>query len=110
GADSVVWAAALADYTPAGRATGKIEKNDGPLELSLVRTVDILAELGRLKAERPRPVLVGVAAASGGPQERGRQKLVRKGADMIVANDISREGSGFDSDLNAAYIITAGGT
>jgi phosphopantothenoylcysteine decarboxylase/phosphopantothenate--cysteine ligase len=109
-ADIVVMAAAVADYAPAGRATGKIEKNDAPLELSLVRTVDILAELGRLKAERPRPVLVGFAAESGDPQERGRQKLVRKGADMIVANDISREGSGFDSDLNAAYIITAGGT
>jgi phosphopantothenoylcysteine decarboxylase / phosphopantothenate---cysteine ligase len=109
-ADIVVMAAAVADYTPAGRAAGKVEKSDAPLELSLVRTVDILAELGRLKAGGPRPVLVGFAAESGDPRERGRQKLVRKGADMIVANDISSEGSGFDADLNAAYIITAGGT
>ena len=56
-----------------------------------------------------RPVLVGFAAESGDPVERGRQKLQRKGADFIVANDISSEGSGFDSELNAATIITRDG-
>jgi phosphopantothenoylcysteine decarboxylase/phosphopantothenate--cysteine ligase len=54
-------------------------------------------------------VLVGFAAESGDPVERGRQKLLRKRADMIVANDISSEDAGFDSDLNAATIITADG-
>jgi phosphopantothenoylcysteine decarboxylase / phosphopantothenate---cysteine ligase len=108
-ADIVVMAAAVADYTPARRAAGKIEKSDAPLELSLIRTPDILAELGRLRAGRSRPVLVGFAAESGDPLERGRHKLVRKGADMIVANDISTDGSGFDADHNAATIITADG-
>jgi phosphopantothenoylcysteine decarboxylase / phosphopantothenate---cysteine ligase len=109
-ADIVVMAAEVADYMPERRAAGKIEKGDAPLELALVRTPDILAELGRARSGRPRPVLVGFAAESGDPVQRGRQKLLRKGADMIVANDISSEGSGFDSELNAATIITADNT
>jgi phosphopantothenoylcysteine decarboxylase/phosphopantothenate--cysteine ligase len=104
-ADIVIMAAAVADYTPQRRAPGKIEKSDSPLELSLVRTPDILAALGTARAGRPRPVLVGFAAESGNPVERGRQKLIRKGADLIVANDITSEGLGFDSDMNAAVII-----
>jgi phosphopantothenoylcysteine decarboxylase/phosphopantothenate--cysteine ligase len=109
-ADVVVMAAAVADYTPERRAPGKIEKRDAPLDVSLVRTVDILAELGRQRAGGGRPVLVGFAAESGDPVARGREKLQRKGADMIVANDISSEGVGFDSELNAAAIITRDGT
>jgi phosphopantothenoylcysteine decarboxylase / phosphopantothenate---cysteine ligase len=104
-ADIVIMAAAVADYTPKQRALGKIEKSDSPLELSLVRTVDILAELGKARAGRDKPVLVGFAAESGDPVERGQQKLLRKGADLIVANDIAGEGIGFDSDQNAATII-----
>jgi phosphopantothenoylcysteine decarboxylase/phosphopantothenate--cysteine ligase len=109
-ADIVVMAAAVADYTPARRAAGKIEKNDAPLELSLVRTADILGTLGKARGSALKPVLVGFAAESGEPVERGRQKLQRKGADFIVANDISSEGSGFDSELNAATIISRDGT
>ncbi|MGH9310606.1 MAG: bifunctional phosphopantothenoylcysteine decarboxylase/phosphopantothenate--cysteine ligase CoaBC [Vicinamibacterales bacterium] len=105
----VVMAAAVADYTPERRAAGKIEKGDGPLELALVRTPDILAELGRARGDRPSPVLIGFAAESGDPVERGREKLLRKNADLIVANDISTEGLGFDSDLNAATLITRDG-
>jgi phosphopantothenoylcysteine decarboxylase/phosphopantothenate--cysteine ligase len=105
-ADVVIMAAAVADYTPQRRAPGKIEKGEGELELSLVRTPDILADLGRARGERARPVLVGFAAESGDPTERGRQKLLRKGADIMVANDISAEGLGFDSDMNAATIIS----
>ena len=107
-ADIIVMAAAVADYTPQ-RRPGKIEKSDGPLELSLTRTVDILGELGKARAGRSKPLLIGFAAESGDPVERGRQKLVRKGADLIVANDISAEGIGFDSDLNAATIISRSG-
>jgi phosphopantothenoylcysteine decarboxylase/phosphopantothenate--cysteine ligase len=105
-ADIVLMAAAVADYTPVRRAPGKIEKSEAPIELSLVRTPDILGTLGRARGGAVRPVLVGFAAESGDPVERGRQKLQRKGADFIVANDISSEGSGFDSELNAATIIT----
>jgi phosphopantothenoylcysteine decarboxylase / phosphopantothenate---cysteine ligase len=108
GADIIVMAAAVADYTPARRLeTGKIEKSEAPLELTLVRTVDILSELGRARGTAARPVLVGFAAESGDPVTRGREKLQRKSADLIVANDISRTDGGFDSDMNTATIIGA---
>ena len=109
-ADVVVMAAAVADYTPASRADGKIEKQDAPLELRLVRTRDILFELGKARGAGSRPILIGFAAESGDPVERGREKLRRKGADIIVANDISRPDAGFDSELNAATLISATGT
>jgi phosphopantothenoylcysteine decarboxylase/phosphopantothenate--cysteine ligase len=109
GAEMVIMAAAVADYTPAGgRAAEKIEKSDAPLDLRLVRTKDILAELGTARRERARPLLVGFAAESGDPVARGREKLVRKAADLIVANDISRTDAGFDSDMNAATLISRG--
>jgi phosphopantothenoylcysteine decarboxylase/phosphopantothenate--cysteine ligase len=102
-------AAAVADYTPKVKAAGKIEKRGEPLELTLVRTPDILADLGRARGAGGRPILVGFAAESGDPVARGREKLERKGADLVVANDISQEGAGFDSDLNEATIISRDG-
>jgi phosphopantothenoylcysteine decarboxylase/phosphopantothenate--cysteine ligase len=109
-ADVVVMAAAVADYTPAGGAhDGKIEKQDGPLALTLVRTPDILAELGKHRAGAPRPVLIGFAAESGDPVARGREKLRRKHVDVIVANDITLPDAGFDSESNAATIVSADG-
>jgi phosphopantothenoylcysteine decarboxylase / phosphopantothenate---cysteine ligase len=105
GADLVVMAAAVADYRPERRAPGKIEKTEQPMDLTLVRTPDILAGLGRARGDRRTPILIGFAAESGNPVERGRQKLLRKGADLIVANDISSDGLGFDSDMNAATLI-----
>jgi phosphopantothenoylcysteine decarboxylase/phosphopantothenate--cysteine ligase len=105
-ADIVIMAAAVADYMPeGGGAPGKIEKTDGPMQLTLVRTPDILAELGAARAGRGRPVLIGFAAETGDPVPRGRAKLTRKSADLIVANDVSREDTGFDSDFNAATLI-----
>ena len=111
-ADMIVMAAAVADYAPeGGRRPGKIEKTaePKPLELTLVRTPDILAELGRRRAGASRPVLIGFAAQSGNPVERGRHKLRSKNVDMIVANDISRPDAGFDVPTNAATLITAAG-
>jgi len=109
-ADIVVMAAAVADYTPKeGRLSGKIEKSDASMHLSLVRTVDILAELGRARAGAAKPVLVGFAAESGDPVARGREKLRRKQVDLIVANDISRGDAGFDADSNAVTLIAADG-
>ena len=94
-ADIIVMAAAVADYTPdRGRVAGKIEKSDVPMELRLVRTADILAELGRARGAAERPVLVGFAAESGDPVARGREKLRRKKVDLIVANDISSDTRG----------------
>ena len=108
-ADLVIMAGAVADYTPRLRADGKIEKSDGPLSLDLVRTPDILAELGRARTANKGPVLIGFAAQSGDPVDAARRKLQAKGADMIVANDISRRDAGFDSDTNAVTLVTAGG-
>jgi phosphopantothenoylcysteine decarboxylase/phosphopantothenate--cysteine ligase len=107
-ADMCLMAAAVADYTPRARAGGKIEKSDAPMALDLVRTRDILADLGSAPAGRPR-VLIGFAAESGDPVARAREKLSRKGADMIVANDISRADAGFDADTNAVTLVTASG-
>jgi phosphopantothenoylcysteine decarboxylase / phosphopantothenate---cysteine ligase len=109
-ADIVVMAAAVADYTPAdGAQPGKIEKDPAPLELRLVRTPDILAELGERRDGASRPLLIGFAAQSGDPVARGREKLRRKAVDMIIANDISRPDAGFDVETNAATLITASG-
>jgi phosphopantothenoylcysteine decarboxylase/phosphopantothenate--cysteine ligase len=106
-ADIVVMAAAVADYTPEARAAGKIEKTDSPMELRLVRTPDILAELGRRRLGGSTPVLVGFAAESGDPVARAREKLQRKQADFIVANDISRPDAGFEVDMNTVTIVSA---
>jgi phosphopantothenoylcysteine decarboxylase/phosphopantothenate--cysteine ligase len=110
-ADIIVMAAAVADYTlEGGQRGGKIEKSDAiSLELTLVPTADILADLGRRRAGGSRPLLIGFAAQSGDPVELGRQKLRAKNADMIVANDISRQDAGFDVSTNAATLITAAG-
>jgi phosphopantothenoylcysteine decarboxylase/phosphopantothenate--cysteine ligase len=109
-ADIVVMAAAVADYMAAdGPIAGKIEKSAASTQLSLnlVRTPDILAELGRRRGDAARPVLIGFAAESGDPVARGRDKLRRKSVDMIVANDISRSDAGFDVETNAATLLTA---
>ena len=110
GADAVVMSAAVADYMPDGGShAGKIAKTDGPLTLTLVRTPDILAELGRTRGDARTPVLVGFAAETGDPRPRARQKLAAKHVDFIVANDVSREDAGFDTETNAAYLVSADG-
>ena len=108
-ADLVIMAAAVADYMPGAEVRGKIEKTDGPMDLRLVRTPDILAGLGQMRAGAAAPVLVGFAAESGDPVARGREKLRAKHCDLIVANDISRGDAGFDADTNAVTLITADG-
>jgi phosphopantothenoylcysteine decarboxylase/phosphopantothenate--cysteine ligase len=109
GADAVVMAAAVADYTPERPLETKMPKRDGPLQITLVRTRDILAELGRQRGAAPLPVLVGFAAETGDPRARARQKLSSKQVDLIVANDISRADAGFDVETNAAILISADG-
>jgi phosphopantothenoylcysteine decarboxylase/phosphopantothenate--cysteine ligase len=108
-ADVAIMAAAVADYTPRLRVGGKLEKSDEPMSLDLVRTPDILAGLGQARAAGDTQVLIGFAAESGDPVARAREKLVRKRADMIVANDITRSDAGFDSETNAVTIVTAAG-
>jgi phosphopantothenoylcysteine decarboxylase/phosphopantothenate--cysteine ligase len=105
-ADIVVMAAAVADYTPAcGAAPEKIQKG-GPLTLHLERTADILADLGRSRAGRRYPVLVGFAAQTGDPVAEARRKLESKGVDLIVANDVTAPGAGFDVDTNQVTLVS----
>jgi len=110
GADAVVMAAAVADYTlQDGAAGAKMAKTDGPLTMTLVRTVDILAELGRARGTAAAPILVGFAAETGDPRPHARQKLAAKQVDLIVANDVTHADAGFDVDTNAATFISADG-
>ena len=110
GADAVIMAAAVADYTPErGAASEKLPKSEAPMRLTLIRTTDILQELGQARGDAARPVLVGFAAETGDPRPRARQKLARKQVDLIVANDVSRADAGFDVETNAAVLIDAQG-
>ena len=104
--DLIVMAAAVADYRPAaGAATGKIEKG-GAMTVALERTADILADLGARRADRARPVLVGFAAQTGDPVPAARRKLEAKRADLIVANDVSEPGAGFDVATNHVTLVS----
>jgi phosphopantothenoylcysteine decarboxylase/phosphopantothenate--cysteine ligase len=96
-ANIVVMAAAVSDYRPAATREQKMKRDDGGLTLTLEPTPDILAELGREKGKR---VVVGFAAETNNVAENARGKLARKSADMIVANDVTQEGAGFDTDTN----------
>ncbi len=110
GVDAVVMAAAVADYTPAGGARPqKIAKESETLTLTLTRTADVLRDLGRWRGDRRRPVLIGFAAETRDVVARARAKLEAKGADLIVANDVSRTDAGFDVETNAATLVGAGG-
>ena len=106
GQDVVVMAAAVADYTPVTQAAEKITKSDGPLTLTLTRTRDILADLGASRDGGARPVLVGFAAETADAVARGRRKLEAKRVDLVVANDVTQAGAGFEHDTNAVTIIT----
>jgi phosphopantothenoylcysteine decarboxylase/phosphopantothenate--cysteine ligase len=99
--------AAVADYTPASVAQGKIAKTDAPLTLTLRRTKDILADLGSMRAGlgSSGPVLVGFAAETDDVVRKAREKRARKKVDLIVANDVSRPDRGFDAETNAVTII-----
>ena len=105
--DVVVMAAAVADFRPKAVADAKIRKSDGVPELYLEPTTDILAELGR--ARTGGQVLVGFAAETDQVVERAVGKLSHKGVDLMVANDVSAPGVGFDHDTNAVTIIGADG-
>jgi phosphopantothenoylcysteine decarboxylase/phosphopantothenate--cysteine ligase len=96
-ANIVIMAAAVADYRPAAAHGQKLKRGEGNLMLQLEPTPDILAEVGREKGSR---ILVGFAAETERVAENAKDKLARKGADIIVANDVSQEGAGFDIDTN----------
>lgn len=104
----IVKAAAVADYRPAEPAAQKIKKEAAAaLTLHLEKNPDILAELGRVKGER---VLVGFAAETADLVANARRKLEEKNLDLIVANDVTQEGAGFDVDTNIVRFIGRDGT
>jgi phosphopantothenoylcysteine decarboxylase/phosphopantothenate--cysteine ligase len=100
-----VAAAAVADYRPVKRAAQKIKKSNAPLNIELEPTPDILALVAA--SRRDELIVVGFAAESERIAEHAREKLRRKRLDAIVANDITRDGAGFDSMTNAVTIITS---
>jgi phosphopantothenoylcysteine decarboxylase / phosphopantothenate---cysteine ligase len=107
-ADVVVMAAAVADFRPVRVAEHKIKKQGGVPEIVLEPTVDILAGLGAHK--RPGQTLVGFAAETDRLRQNASSKLVAKGVDLIVANDVTAPGAGFEHDTNHVVILNADGT
>ncbi len=105
-ANIVIMAAAVSDYRPIAAQGQKIKRGEQMFTLELEPTPDILAELGREKGHR---ILVGFAAETNSVAENARGKLARKGADMIVANDVTQEGAGFDADTNIVTLYVRDG-
>lgn len=106
--DIVIQAAAPADYKPQEAAPQKLKKQgDGRLTLQLVPTPDVAKAVGQIK--RPGQTLVGFAAETERLTENAQKKLESKNLDMIVANDVTKPGAGFDVDTNIAEFITRAG-
>lgn len=106
-ADVVIKAAAVADYRPLTRLPQKLKKKSEDASIKLEKTPDILAELGHRKTHQ---LLVGFAAETEKLLENATQKLVSKNLDMIVANDVSTPGAGFNVDTNIVRFIYRDGT
>ncbi|MET9484003.1 bifunctional phosphopantothenoylcysteine decarboxylase/phosphopantothenate--cysteine ligase CoaBC [Streptomyces sp. NPDC006638] len=108
-ADAVVMAAAVADFRPAAYAPGKIKKKDGeePAPVALVRNPDILAEIAGERA-RPEQVVVGFAAETDDVLANGRRKLLRKGCDLLVVNEVGERRT-FGAEENEAVVLAADG-
>lgn len=102
----VIMCAAVADFRPAAPAKQKIKKKGIPVSIELVPVADILAELGKVKGTK---LLVGFAAETENVLEYARRKLEEKNCDMIVANRVGVEGSGFESDTNEVLLVPRGG-
>jgi phosphopantothenoylcysteine decarboxylase/phosphopantothenate--cysteine ligase len=105
--DVIIKAAAVADFRVAERAEQKLKKTAEELTLTLEKTPDILADLGRNKGQR---ILVGFAAETEKLLEHASDKLRRKHLDLIVANDVSRSDAGFNVDTNAVRILATDGS
>ncbi len=102
----VIKAAAVADYRPKQVAREKIKKDERVPEVTLESTADILAEVGKRKGRR---ILVGFAAETQDLVANARKKLHRKNLDLMVANDVSQPGAGFDADTNVVKILDSQG-
>jgi phosphopantothenoylcysteine decarboxylase/phosphopantothenate--cysteine ligase len=105
-ASIAILAAAVADYRPVEQHTEKIKKSDAALTISLEPTSDILADVARNKGQK---IVVGFAAETDHVAENARKKLSAKNADLIVANDVTAEGAGFDQDTNIVTLFSRDG-
>jgi len=101
-----IFAAAVADYRPVEQHAEKIKKGRAPLTISLEPTTDILSEVARNKGQR---IIVGFAAETNHVADNARKKLAAKDADLIVANDVTAEGAGFDRDTNIVTLFSRDG-
>lgn len=99
--DVLIMAAAVSDYTPAKSSNQKIKKNTGKLIIEMAQTKDILKEMGQQKTDQ---FLIGFAAETQNIEEYAQRKLKEKNADMIVANDVSKEDAGFNVDTNEVHL------
>jgi phosphopantothenoylcysteine decarboxylase/phosphopantothenate--cysteine ligase len=106
GCTIAIFAAAVADYRPAEKSGQKIKHGEEGLTLSLEPNPDILATVAKEKGER---LVVGFAADTEHVAENARKKLAQKNADMIVANDVTKEGAGFDGDTNIVTLFSRDG-
>lgn len=106
-ADIVIFAAAVADYTPKYKADQKIKKNDSEMFIELDKTTDIAAELGMLKSENQ--IHVGFALETNNELANASSKLERKNFDMVVLNSLQDKGAGFRYDTNKITILFANG-
>lgn len=105
--DIIIKAAAVADYTPANYSDEKIKKKDGDLAIELSRTKDILKELGERKENNPKKQFIcGFSMETENMEENSKNKLAKKNADMIVANNVKVDGAGFGTDTNVVTIFT----
>jgi phosphopantothenoylcysteine decarboxylase / phosphopantothenate---cysteine ligase len=101
-----ILAAAVADYRVANPADEKIKRSKEPMQLTLEPTADILASVAKIKGER---LVVGFAAETQNVADNARKKLTAKNADLIVANDVTAEGAGFDHDTNIVTMFARDG-
>ena len=106
-ATAVFMAAAVADYRPRSTSNSKMKRAGGAIRLDFIPNPDIVAELGDRKRHQ---IVVGFAAETESLVENARAKLQRKNLDLLVANDITAEGSGFDVDTNAVTLLDRDGT
>jgi phosphopantothenoylcysteine decarboxylase / phosphopantothenate---cysteine ligase len=106
-ATALIMAAAVADYRVVSPQTKKMKRTTGRLNLELESTPDILADVARGKGDR---VIVGFAAETEQVAEHARNKLESKQADLIVANDVTAEGAGFDHDTNVITLYFRDGS
>lgn len=105
--DIIIMAAAVADYSPVSTESEKIKKGSDFLDLHLEKTPDILEFLSKNRLEGQ--CLIGFSAETSDLVENARQKMAKKPVDILVANDVTERGAGFDVDTNKVVLITDGG-